>query len=346
MHAPSGSASRPAVRSPTEVTPDRGAGGLGRGRRRGSDPHPAPAGRRRSSWCRACTGIRRRRRRRALGARRRAERAAFAAAARSRRSWWSARVRARLQVGWYMSLLVVKVCCDVDPIDVTGEDEHAPARHRELTSAMSHVEHGDAVRHPPDRLPSDGTRLCARARGVVGRPGTEVPGSPTQLVLTHVLLSARATKRATLRVALVTPHPGECLESSGRRDGGHGGRQQARHRIDSGLRTAPRTGTAARTPGGHARGVGEGRLHGGSETSGHVPRCQDNCHRERAVRCQTRPSAGRSARASRPAMIGRPPTAPSTGSIACSGCGINPSTFPSRLQTAATSPSEPFGLSS
>ncbi len=40
-----------------------------------------------------------------------------------------------------------------------------------------------------------------------------------------------------------------------------------------------------------------------------------------------------------------PSAGPSSGSTACSGCGISPRTLPSRLHTPATSWTEPFGLS-
>ena len=49
-------------------------------------------------------------------------------------------------------------------------------------------------------------------------------------------------------------------------------------------------------------------------------------------------------RPNRPASRIRPSVEPSSGSTACSGCGINPATLPARLVTQAMSPTEPLGL--
>jgi hypothetical protein len=46
------------------------------------------------------------------------------------------------------------------------------------------------------------------------------------------------------------------------------------------------------------------------------------------------------------ARTSAPSPEPSSGSMACSGCGIRPSTLPSVLHTPATSEIDPFGLSS
>ena len=66
---------------------------------------------------------------------------------------------------------------------------------------------------------------------------------------------------------------------------------------------------------------------------------------ERRSPAQASACARRSASARRPCRIVRPSVEPSSSSTACSGCGIRPSTFPSAFVTAATSPREPFGLS-
>src|ERR1700709_2171959 len=42
--------------------------------------------------------------------------------------------------------------------------------------------------------------------------------------------------------------------------------------------------------------------------------------------------------------ISAPSAEPSSGSTACSGCGISPKTLPAALSTPATSPTDPFGF--
>ena len=61
--------------------------------------------------------------------------------------------------------------------------------------------------------------------------------------------------------------------------------------------------------------------------------------RQTVTACRSRAASTSEAR------IGVPPVAPSSGSTACSGCGIRPKTLPSALMTPATSATEPFGLS-
>ena len=62
--------------------------------------------------------------------------------------------------------------------------------------------------------------------------------------------------------------------------------------------------------------------------------------------CARRAAAtdNRAASTSEP-RISAPSAEPSSGSTACSGCGIRPKTFPRSLQTPATSATAPFGFS-
>jgi RTX calcium-binding nonapeptide repeat (4 copies) len=56
------------------------------------------------------------------------------------------------------------------------------------------------------------------------------------------------------------------------------------------------------------------------------------------------PAAQTWAPASTEARSGRPPVGPSSGSTACSGCGISPTTLPAWLLTPAMSATAPLGL--